>query len=402
MDNSIEKLHAVFLQNLKTLPAGVERGLMSEINWNARLIGIRGSRGIGKTTLMLHYIRKHLTPHLHQVLYVSLDSIWFSGLRLMDLAESFSRQGGKYLFLDEVHQYPDWAIELKNIYDSFPDLKVVFTGSSLLEILNARSDLSRRAVSYDMQGLSFREFLELKTGARIPRVTLEALVENPLEVYSQWPASVRPLAYFKEYLSFGYYPFFQEQEETYHQRIREVVNMILEIELPLMRGVEVRYVHRLRQLLRIISESVPFIPNVSALSEKIGIERTTLLTYFHYLDEAKLTLNLHKASGGISKLQKPQKVYLENPNLYFAISGEHPNIGSVREIFFANQVGGRHSLQYSDHGDFLVDDRYVMEIGGAHKKRRQIQGIPNAWVVSDDLEWSSQGKIPLWMFGLGY
>ena len=402
MEQTIDRLHALFLRLLKSLPSGMERSLMQEINWNSRLIGIRGARGVGKTTLMLQHIRREFSGKLNKVLYVSLDSIWFSGNSILELADTFSRQGGEYLFLDEVHKYPEWSVELKNMYDAYPDLKVVFTGSSLLDILNSRADLSRRAVSYNLQGLSFREYLELQTGAILPQLTLSEILHHNEAIFSNWSDSIKPFVWFRAYLKTGYYPFFQEQPDTYYQKIREITNMILEIELPLLRKVEVSYVYRIRQLLNIISQSVPFVPNISALSSKMGIERSTLLAYLHYLDEVKLCLNLYKEAGGVSKLQKPQKIYLENPNLFYALSGDTGNIGAIRETFFANQVSYRHRIQYSEKGDFRVDDQFTFEIGGANKTRRQIHDVSESRVVADDIEWGRNHKIPLWMFGCLY
>jgi uncharacterized protein len=402
MEQTIDRLHALFLRLLTSLPSGMERSLMQEINWNSRLIGIRGARGVGKTTLMLQHIRREFSGKLNKVLYVSLDSIWFSGNSILELADTFSRQGGEYLFLDEVHKYPEWSVELKNIYDAYPDLKVVFTGSSLLDILNSRADLSRRSVSYNLQGLSFREYLEFQTGAILPQLTLPEILHHNEAIFSNWSDSIKPFVWFREYLKTGYYPFFQEQPDTYYQKIREITNMILEIELPLLRKVEVSYVYRIRQLLNIISQSVPFVPNISALSSKMGIERSTLLAYLHYLDEVKLCLNLYKEAGGVSKLQKPQKVYLENPNLFYALSGDTGNIGAIRETFFANQVSYRHRIQYSEKGDFRVDDQFTFEIGGANKTRRQIHDLSESRVVADDIEWGRNHKIPLWMFGCLY
>jgi predicted AAA+ superfamily ATPase len=402
MEQTIDRLHALFLRLLKSLPSGMERSLMQEINWNSRLIGIRGARGVGKTTLMLQHIRREFSGKLNKVLYVSLDSIWFSGNSILELADTFSRQGGEYLFLDEVHKYPEWSVELKNMYDAYPDLKVVFTGSSLLDILNSRADLSRRAVSYNLQGLSFREYLALQTGAILPQLTLSEILHHNEAIFSNWSDSIKPFVWFRAYLKTGYYPFFQEQPDTYYQKIREITNMILEIELPLLRKVEVSYVYRIRQLLNIISQSVPFVPNISALSSKMGIERSTLLAYLHYLDEVKLCLNLYKEAGGVSKLQKPQKIYLENPNLFYALSGDTGNIGAIRETFFANQVSYRHRIQYSEKGDFRVDDQFTFEIGGANKTRRQIHDVSESRVVADDIEWGRNHMIPLWMFGCLY
>jgi hypothetical protein len=227
---------------------------MAGIDWNSRLIGIRGARGVGKTTLMLQFIRQH-HPVDPLVLYVSLDDIYFSDNKLIDFADQFARQGGKRLFLDEVHKYPNWSQEIKNIYDDFPELKVVFTGSSLLEIINARADLSRRAVSYKMQGLSYREYLGLTLSLELPVLSLEDILFRTSEITKQINDKVKPLQYFSPYLIGGYYPFFMEDDQLYHMRVGEVVNMIIELELPLLRGVDLAYTSRLKQLLLIIAQS---------------------------------------------------------------------------------------------------------------------------------------------------
>ena len=374
----------------------------SDINWNARLIGVKGARGVGKTTMLLQHIKMNLTQVLDKTLYVSLDSIWFSNNKLVDLVDDFVKKGGEYLFLDEVHRSHNWSQELKNIYDDYPMLKVVFTGSSLLQILNARVDLSRRAITYTMQGLSFREYLSIETGQHFDKLTLESILSNHLKESALINTKVKPLQYFDKYLKQGYYPFYKEELDLYVPRLEEVINMMLEIELPLLRGLDLAYVHKIKQLLLIISESVPFIPNVSKLSTKIGIARSTLLLYFHYLDEIGLTINLFKESGGISKLQKPRKVYLENSNLMYALTSSAANTGNIRETFFANQLGYGHKIMYSDKGDFLINEKYVFEIGGKDKSRKQIEGIENSFIAADDIEYGFQKKIPLWLFGFLY
>jgi hypothetical protein len=402
MNTTIEQLNEQYRKLIKLTPVGLERSLMQEINWNSRLIGIKGSRGVGKTTLMLQYIKKNLSRNLNETLYLSLDSIWFAENSLLELADNFSKQGGKYLFLDEVHKYRNWSQELKNIYDSYPELKVVFTGSSLLDILNARADLSRRAVIYNIQGLSFREFIQLKTNIQLPIYSLAEIINNHEEIVSAILEKIKPLIYFNEYLKFGYYPFYFEQTDLYYHKIREINNMILEIELPLLRGVEITYIHRVKQLLYIISQSVPFVPNVSKLSEKIGIQRGTLLNYFHYLDEVKLTKNLFKEARGISKLQKPLKIYLENTNLMYALGIENVNQGNLRETFFANQLAHRHQIQYAVKGDFLIDEKYTFEIGGKSKSKKQVLEIENSYIAADEIEYGLKTKIPLWLFGFLY
>lgn len=402
MEFTIERLFEIHRKLVKSTSDHFVRSLIDDINWNSRLIGIKGSRGVGKTTLLLQFIKKTFPEHSKKALYVSVDSLYFSGNSILDLADGFSKLGGEYLFLDEVHKYQNWSQELKNICDSFPELNVVFTGSSLLDILNSRADLSRRAVVYHLQGLSFKEYLEFTTKQHFELYSLDEILQNHEKIAFEITEKVKPLQFFGDYLKNGYYPFYFEQPDLYYLKIKEVINMILEIELPLLRSVDIGYVSRLKQLLFIIAQSVPFVPNASKLSEKIGIQRATLLTYFHYLDEVNLTKNIFKEGGGISKLQKPQKIYLENTNLMYAITIENVNQGNLRETFFANQVAYKHQLQYSEKADFLVDDKYTFEIGGVNKGKKQILNADNAFVVADNIEYGFENKIPLWLFGFMY
>lgn len=398
----MEDLFEKYQQKLNYTSTTFVRSIMTTINWNSRLIGIKGARGIGKTTLLLQYIKLNLNQELENTLYVSLDNIWFSNHSLIELVDYFVKRGGTNLFLDEVHKYPNWSQELKNIYDDYPMLKVVFTGSSLLEILNARADLSRRATVYLMQGLSFREYINMETGIDFETYSLNTILENHLEIANTIHAKIKPLHYFDAYLKQGYYPFYKENPDLYHGTLKEVINMILEIELPLLRGVELSYVYKIKQLLVIIAESVPFVPNVSKLSDKMGINRGTLLLYLHYLDEIGLTSNLFKQAGGISKLQKPVKIFLENTNLMFALTPKATNLGNVRETFFANQLNYNHELTYVEQSDFLVDENYIFEIGGKNKSTKQIKELKNAFVAADNIEFGYKNTIPLWLFGFLY
>lgn len=377
------------------------RSLMDKVDWNERLIGIKGSRGIGKTTLLLQRIKQEWL-YSDSVLYVSLDNIWFSENRLVELADNFVKKGGTHLFLDEVHKYPNWAQEIKNIYDDYPNLHVVFTGSSLLQILNARADLSRRAVIYHMQGLSFREFLNFTQQTHFPVFSLQDILDNHIEASHSIVENIRPLQYFGEYLKFGYYPFFNEGKNKYHQKLEEVINLILEIELPQLRQVDIAYVNKLKQLLYIISESVPFIPNVLKLSERMGINRNTLLAYIHFLGEAEIIHNIFKQAAGITKFQKPNKIFLNNPNINFALSSGITETGTLRETFFANQLGYENRITYPDDGDFLINNKWHFEVGGKNKTSKQLVNIPNGFVAADDIEFGSQNKIPLWLFGFLY
>ena len=378
------------------------RSFMQEVNWNARLIGIKGARGVGKTTLLLQYLKINFTDNKALTLYVSLDSFAFRGKTLLGLADEFVRNGGKHLFLDEVHKYPNWAQELKNIYDDYSELQIVFTGSSLLEILNSRADLSRRVVIYHMQGLSFREFIMLETGIYFTPLTLESILKDHLHLAGQINAKIKVFPHFEKYLKQGYYPFYREELDLYEHRVEEVINMMLEIELPLLRGMDIGLVPKIKQLLVIISESVPFVPNIVNLSQKIEIHRTTLMSYLFYLQELGLTYHLLKEARGSVRLQKPAKIYLENTNLMYVLSSFSANRGNVRETFFANQVGYKHKISFHEKTDFLVNNTYAFEIGGKDKSKKQITDIENAYIISDEIEYGYQNKIPIWLFGFLY
>lgn len=378
------------------------RSFMQEVNWNARLIGIKGARGVGKTTLLLQYLKINFTDKRALTLYVSLDSFAFRGKTLLGLADEFVRNGGKHLFLDEVHKYPNWAQELKNIYDDYSELQIVFTGSSLLEILNSRADLSRRVVIYHMQGLSFREYIMLETGIYFAPLTLESILKDHLHLAGLINAKIKVFPHFEKYLKQGYYPFYREELDLYEHRVEEVINMMLEIELPLLRGMDIGLVPKIKQLLVIISASVPFVPNIVNLSKKIEIHRTTLMSYLFYLQELGLTFHLIKEATGSVRLQKPAKIYLENTNLMYVLSSLSANRGNVRETFFANQVGYKHKISFHEKTDFLVNNTYAFEIGGKAKSKKQILGLENAYIVSDEIEYGYQNKIPIWLFGFLY
>ncbi len=377
------------------------RSLMHDINWNARLIGIKGARGVGKTTLMLQRI-KVSGNKVSEVLYVSLDNIWFSENKLSDMADDFVKKGGRYLFLDEVHKYSNWSQEIKNIYDDYPELHIVFTGSSLLHMLNARADLSRRAVVYEMQGLSYREFLNIKYGTSFTSISLNDICANHIEISHTLLNQIRPLQYFQEYLTLGYYPFFIEEESLYHIRLEEVVNMILEVELPQLRNVNIAFISKIKQLLQVVAESAPFVPNILKLSERLGINRETLLAYLHYINEAHLINIVNKKGKGISKLQKPDKVFLENTNLMYTLCGDKMNSGNARETYFVNQVGYSHRVELAQRGDFTIDGKIIFKIGGKNKSIKQLEDQENAYLALDDIEFGTGSSIPLWQFGFLY
>lgn len=398
----MEKLIELFRKKMTGPLPVFERELERKINWNARLISVRGSRGTGKTTLFLQHIKKTFSNNLNKVLYVNLDNVYFSNNTLVELAEKFASRGGTHLFIDEVHKYENWSKEIKNLYDDFPELHIAFTGSSLLEILNGRADLSRRTLVYELTGLSFREYLSLIKAHDFPIFTLEEILKNNEQISAEIASKIKPFEFFDDYLSFGYYPYFLEGKDDYFNRLNETVNMILEVELPMLRGLEIAYIPRIKKLLAVIGESAPFIPNITQLAAKIGISRQTLLIYLKYLEDAKLINQLYKKSRGLSVLEKPEKILMENTNLIELFNGENANTGSRRETFVLNQLLHSHKVDFSEESDFFVDSKYTFKVGGKNKKRKQIQEIPDSYIIADDIEFGTDRRIPIWLLGFMY
>lgn len=398
----MEKLIHGFRKKIALTTLDFIRSAENDINWNARLVCVRGPRGVGKTTLLLQHIKKTFSENLQNVLYVSLDNLYFVENSLIDFVETFVQRGGTHLFLDEVHKYPNWSQTIKNIYDDYPELFVVFTGSSLLEILNARADLSRRALVYNMQGLSFREYLSIKTKVELPILSLEEIIKNNEKLSSQIVSKVKPFAYFEDYLKTGYYPFFLEGEDDYNSRLTEVINMILDIELPLLRKIDTSYISKIKKLLMVVAKSAPFIANTTELASMVGVARQTLLSYFDYLEESMLIKQLFKESRGLGTLQKPDKLFLENTNLMYALAEEKIEIGNIRETFVLNQLKKKHDVFFSIESDFYVDNKYTFEIGGKNKKRKQIQGMESSYIIADNIEYGTDRRIPIWLFGFLY
>lgn len=382
---------------------GIVRELMTKIHWNNRLIAIRGSRGVGKTTLMLQYIKLNYIPGSREVLYCALDSIYFSNHTLLDLAEKFYLQGGKHLFLDEVHKYPAWSKELKEVYDLYPSLRVVFSGSSLLNILNADADLSRRCLPYNMFGLSFREFLMFYKNIRFPVISLQEVLQGASDICREVNERCRPVQMFKEYLQDGYYPFFTGNCEDYYMNIENVVNLILEQEMPLLCGVDPAYIRKLKALLGILASSVPYEVDITKLAGIIGLTRNSVITYLQNLNRAELLKLLYSDLASVKKMQKPDKIYLQNPNLLYAIASTSVQIGTARETFAVNQLAVNHEVEYGrTQGDFVVDHKYTFEIGGADKTFKQIADLPDSFVLADDIEYATGKKLPLWIVGMTY
>jgi predicted AAA+ superfamily ATPase len=388
----MDKLTALYRRLLSLTNTGFVRYLHDKVDWNARLIGIVGARGVGKTTLLLQHIKLHLDTET--TVYVNMDDAYFSENRLFDFAETFYKHGGKHLFIDETHKYPDWSKELKMCYDYFPDMQVVFTGSSILDIYRGSDDLSRRALSYHLAGMSFREYLNLSQCLQIPACTLDDILSSKVALPVE-----HPLPLYKQYLQNGYYPFYGEP--GFEQRLQNTLNQTIENDIPLFARMNVATSRKLKQLLYIIAQSAPFKPNINKIAEMTGVHRNQIRDYFHYMEQAGLIMQLQSDTGGIRALGKVEKVYLDNPNLIYSLANEAADMGNLRETFFLNQMSVNHKVVSSDKADFVIGE-YIFEVGGRNKGQKQIAGLDNAYIVKDDIEFGYRNILPLWTFGLNY
>ncbi|MFO7658147.1 MAG: AAA family ATPase [Bacteroidales bacterium] len=386
-------LYQKFETLLQSTTTDFKRYLYNTVSWKSRMIGIIGARGVGKTTMILQHIKENLDSK--KALYVSADDMYFGENRLFDLADDFYKNAGEYLFIDEIHKYTDWSQELKNIYDSFPTLKVVFTGSSVLDILKGSADLSRRAIIYKLQGLSFREYLKLFHNYDIEIYTLEQIINNEVKIEN----IQHPLPLFNDYLKRGYYPFGIENEMNL--RLGQIIVQTLESDIPQYANLNVGTSRKLKRLLSIIAESVPFKPNFSKISEMISVSRNSLDDYFSYMEKAGLIGQLRNETSGIRGLGKVDKVYLDNTNIIFNLVGEKSNVGNLRETFFLNQMRVKNEVISSKKADFVIE-HYTFEIGGKNKQQNQIEKDDKSFIVKDDIEYGYRNVIPLWAFGLNY
>lgn len=370
------------------------RYLHDNIRWKAHLNAILGARGVGKTTLMFQHIL--LANERDTSLVVFADDIYFSKHTLFDMAETFYKNGGKHLYIDEVHKYRNWSTEIKNIYDQIPDLQIVYTGSSILDLEKGGADLSRRQLKNHMHGMSFREWLQMSKGIIVPKFSLD----DVLSAKVTFPyAEHRPLPLFKEYLEYGYFPFCKEDD--YLERLNAVVEQTLETDIPQFAGLSVGVMHKLKQLMQIISQISPFKPNYSDLARDISVARNDLKNYLYYMEKSGMIQSLPSPTLGMNGLAKVEKIYLDNTNLMFALINSKPDMGNLRETFFFNQMRAGHTVIASDVSDFSIEGR-TFEVGGHKKGRKQIAGVSDSYVVKDDIEYATPGVIPLWMFGLVY
>ncbi|RZK50009.1 MAG: ATP-binding protein [Pedobacter sp.] len=389
----MDKLIIRFLALLKNTETSFFRYIYQDIAWQSRMIGITGPRGVGKTTMVLQHIKAHLP--VKETLYVTAEDFYFADNRLLDLADSFVKQGGRHLFIDEIHQYKNWSKELKLMYDYYPELQVVFTGSSVLDIKKGAADLSRRALMYHMQGLSFREYLHIFHQIIVPAYSLQQLLNHE----ANQTVINHPLLLFKDYLKQGYYPF--SLHHNFEQRLLQIVNQTLEKDIPFYAEMNVATARKLKQLLAIIAKSVPFKPNFSSIAEMLEASRNNIADYCMYIEEAGMILQLRNHTSGIRGLGKVDKIYLDNTNLNYILAGDKPDVGNLRETFFINQTRVKHEIASSTIGDFQIND-FIFEVGGKGKSKKQIKEVANAYLLKDDIELAYSNSIPLWHFGLLY
>lgn len=390
----MEKLIEKSRIKIAEVSADYVRRIHDEIAWDDRLVAIVGARGVGKTTMILQHIKLH--DNAPTALYVTADDLWFTSHTLVELADVFYKNGGRTLYIDEVHRYPKWSVELKNIYDTYSRLKVVYTGSSILDIRRGGADLSRRQLEYTMYGLSFREYLLLSYGIDLPVYTLDDVVAQRIE----FPAGEhRPIALFKEYMREGYYPFFRQRDS--HTRLQQVVNQVLEVDIPKFAELTLTTIEKLKRLMYVVAQSVPFKPNYSKLGRDLECHRTSVSDLMLLLEKSHLVQILRDDSFGVSSLGKVDKIYLGNTHLAYALNDSVPNVGNLRETVFLTSVKPKYDVMASSVADFKVG-KYTFEVGGRNKKQKQIQGVDDAFVVKDDIEYGYQNVIPLWAFGFLY
>lgn len=395
----MDSLVKIYLRLLQETDASTFRYLYPNIDWNERCIAIVGAKGVGKTTLLLQHIKTTFAKK-DEALFASLDNTWFANHTILELANEFYMNGGTHLFLDEIHHYPNWAKEIKNIYDSFPKLKIVFTGSSLLQIYKSTTDLSRRVVYENLEGLSFREFLKFEKIGDFSTFSLEEIVENHQNIAFKITENVKIMPLFKKYLKNGYYLFYKEGLRKYEQKLQEAINNVIDVDVPAIENIEFESRYKLKKLMAILATLVPYTPNITDLAVAIDSNRNNTVKYLSLLENAKLLNLISYKNKRIGDLTKPDKVLMNNTNLSY-IYGNNTNIGSIRETFFVNQLNAISDVVLAPKGDFMVD-KYTFEVGGKNKTFEQIKDIPHSFVVADDIEIGHKNKIPLWLFGMLY
>jgi len=377
------------------------RDFSAQIEWNEKLIGLIGARGVGKTTIMLQHLIQ-TTQNKNETLYITIDNLATPVESLFLLAETFFQSGGKRLYIDEIHKFPNWGVELKNIYDLLPALKVVFSGSSMLKLTGDEVDLSRRAVIYQIPGLSFREFLQINLAIKLSVYEINDIINRHESIANSLVSQFQPLAWFEKYRRFGFYPYFLQSETTYGIKLNSTINYVLENEISTMLKADMKTIQKFKRLLKIIASSVPFQPNITKLAEALELNRASLLSYLNLLDNAEITVSLYDSGSFYGKLSKPGKILLLHPNLAYCLSPENINQGSLRESFVVSMLKYKHKVELSKTADFLIDEKFTFEVGGKSKTLRQLKNTSDGYIISDDIEVGYKNKIPMWLLGFVY
>lgn len=402
MEEQINYLIKIFQHKLAATPMSFFRYLYPLIDWNDTLIGIKGPKGCGKSTLLLQHIKETFKgKELEKALYVSLDNLWFSTHDVIDVVDYHYTHGGTHLFIDEIHYYKHWQTLLKNISDDYPGLYVAYTGSSMLQMESSEGDLSRRLTMYEMRGLSFREFLEYEGGLQLPVITLEALLADHVSIAMDVCSKTKILEQFKKYLEVGYYPFYKAVHHGYYQRLQNVANQVIEVDYPNIDDITISTIRKTKKLLMLLAERVPQLPKMNELYKELETDRNQGLKMLYALQRGGLLLLLSDHTKSLDNLSRPDKIYINNPTMMYALSPQI-DTGTLRETFFMNQLSQGHEVCYPKAGDFLVDRKYLFEVGGKGKTFDQIKDIPDSYLAVDNLEIGYKNRIPLWMFGLLY
>ena len=398
--SDIQPLLNAFHRKLAATDLHFKRYLYDKIDWNVRLIGIKGARGVGKTTMLMQHIRETFR-NPDEVLYVSLDNLWFNSHSLEELVEFLYTHGVTTVCFDEVHRYKDWTMTLKNFYDNYPGLNIIYTGSAMLAIDNSKADLSRRQSLHTLHGMSFREYLEYEGIMTAAPIGLEELLANHVEYALEITSKAKILKHFDQYLKVGYYPYYKEAGDDYPMRIGEVARLVIDSDIPATEDITYATTLKIKKLLMVIAGNVPFEPNINKLASQLETTRDQTLKMLYLLDRAALLRLLTDKTKNYKHLTGPKKIYLDNTNLMYALSGKISE-GTARETFFANQVGAVADLTASRQGDFTVNGKYIFEVGGSYKDFSQIADLPDSFLAIDGIETGSRSRIPLWMFGFLY
>ena len=402
MEEQIKVLIRTFRRKLAVTPLSFFRYLYSQIDWNDTLIGIKGPKGCGKSTLLLQHIKQTFKgKDLDKVLYVSLDNLWFTTHDIIDVVEYHYTHGGTHLFIDEIHYYKHWQTLLKNISDDYPGLYVAYTGSSMLQMESSEGDLSRRLAMYEMRGLSLREFLEYEGILSLPAVTLEQLLADHVAMAMDVCSKIKILEHFKKYLEVGYYPFYKTVHHGYHQRLQNIANQVIEVDYPNVDDVTISTIRKTKKLLMLLAERVPQLPKMNELYRELETDRNQGLKMLYALQRGGLLLLLGDNTKSPDNLSRPEKIYINNPTMMYALA-PHVDTGTLRETFFFNQLSQAHEVRYPKSGDFLVNRKFLFEVGGKGKTFDQIKDVPDSFLALDNTEIGHNNRIPLWMFGLLY